>query len=132
MTGSYYRGAHGIFLVYDVTSRESFEYLDSCLAEIETYAMEDVVVYLLANKIDELSKVEVTKEEGQAYADQHKIIAGFRECSAKLDISVDEAFEHMINEVIDTPALKTSTEKDESSTITVNTPQNTESQYCYC
>ena len=51
MNASYYRGAHGIFLVYDVTNRESFDNLEQCLEEIRTYTYPENIIFLIANKV---------------------------------------------------------------------------------
>lgn len=37
LTSSYYRGAHGVVLVYDVTRTDSFENLEQWLKEVELY-----------------------------------------------------------------------------------------------
>jgi Ras-related protein Rab-18 len=55
LTSSYYRGAQGIILVYDVSRRESFDSLQMWLQEVEQYAMgggREVVKLLVGNKID--------------------------------------------------------------------------------
>ena len=55
LTPSYYRGAHGVILVYDVTSRETFNKLDVWLNELETFSNKpDIVKMLVANKIDKV------------------------------------------------------------------------------
>uniref|UniRef100_A0A8D2ZN25 RAB18A, member RAS oncogene family n=1 Tax=Scophthalmus maximus TaxID=52904 RepID=A0A8D2ZN25_SCOMX len=53
LTPSYYRGAQGVILVYDVTRRETFAKLDNWLNELETYCTRnDLVKMLVGNKID--------------------------------------------------------------------------------
>ncbi|XP_069007422.1 ras-related protein Rab-18a isoform X1 [Embiotoca jacksoni] len=53
LTPSYYRGAQGVILVYDVTRRETFTKLDNWLNELETYCTRnDLVKMLVGNKID--------------------------------------------------------------------------------
>jgi Ras-related protein Rab-18 len=102
MTGSYYRGAHAVFVVYDVSNRQSFEHLKTWLEEIDLYETNKVVKVLIANKIDVSDRV-VSESEGKIFAKQHKLL--FMECSSKDDIHVNDAFELLINAVLDDPDL---------------------------
>ncbi|XP_017358722.1 ras-related protein Rab-18-like isoform X2 [Cebus imitator] len=53
LTPSYYRGAQGVILVYDVTRRDTFVKLGNWLNELETYCTRnDIVNMLVGNKID--------------------------------------------------------------------------------
>lgn len=57
LTPSYYRGAQGVILVYDVSSKESFEGLEVWLNELDTYATKkDLVKMLVGNKIDKVER----------------------------------------------------------------------------
>jgi small GTP-binding protein len=50
VTRIFYRGAHCVFLTYDVTREETFVNLLDWLKEIKQHASEDVRVYLIGNK----------------------------------------------------------------------------------
>ena len=67
MTLSYYRGAHGIILVYDVTQRSSLEQLEGYIAAIVHAGRPNVPAVLVGNKIDMAHAREVSSEEGQVY-----------------------------------------------------------------
>ena len=71
LTSSYYRGAHGVALVYDVGSRSSFESLESVWRrEVEMYAtVSEAVQIVVGNKVDvEEAMREVQTDEGAALA----------------------------------------------------------------
>ena len=54
ITSSYYRGAQGIILVYDVANRESFDALPKWFSELETYVSSAVVKIIVGNKVDKV------------------------------------------------------------------------------
>lgn len=90
ITTSYFRGAQGIVLVYDVTDRDSFENVRTWMQEISKNADKHANVMLVGNKCDMEDQRKVSKEEGEALAREQKI--PFVETSAKSDINVTECF----------------------------------------
>eukprot|EP01127_Copromyxa_protea_P010576 TRINITY_DN2578_c0_g1_i2.p2 TRINITY_DN2578_c0_g1~~TRINITY_DN2578_c0_g1_i2.p2 ORF type:complete len:121 (-),score=25.54 TRINITY_DN2578_c0_g1_i2:96-458(-) len=90
MSASYYRGAHGIILCYDVTNTESFEAVSKWLEEIQRNAQPDVFCLLVGNKTDLEDERVVTFEQGQEVAKHYKL--EFVETSAKSNVNVEEAF----------------------------------------
>lgn len=70
ITSSYYRGAHGIIVVYDVTDQDSFDNVKQWLQEIERYASENVKKLLVGNKSDLTQKKQVDYTTAKEYADQ--------------------------------------------------------------
>lgn len=82
ITSSYYRGAHGIIVVYDVTDIESFNNVKQWLHEIDRYACENVNKLLVGNKSDLTTKRAVTTEQAKEFADSLGI--EFLETSAKV------------------------------------------------
>jgi len=97
ITSSYYRGAHGIIVVYDVTDQESFNNVKQWLNEIERYASEKVNKLLVGNKCDLVSKKAVSYEVAKAFAD--KLDIPFLETSAKAATNVEKAFLTMADEI---------------------------------
>ena len=61
ITNAYYRGADAIFIIFDVTSKESFTHIDDWIEEIMKYVGKDAVIAIGANKSD-LNNKEVSKE----------------------------------------------------------------------
>ena len=52
VTRIFYRGAHCVFLTYDISRNETFEALGDWLKEVRQHAAEDVMIYLVGNKAD--------------------------------------------------------------------------------
>jgi len=132
LTPSYYRGAQGVIMAYDVTNRKSFAKLATWMSEIDAYATKpNIVRMLVANKIDKDGR-EVSREEGLAYARRHSML--FIEASAKTTLGVQDAFHELVQKVLQTPGLW---DMDNSSaqgfTVTADTYGQRES-YCanYC
>jgi len=90
ITSSYYRGAHGIIIVYDITDKESFDNVRQWLFEIDRYASESVCKLLVGNKSDLKNKRAVEYETAKAFADELNI--PFLETSAKNATNVEQAF----------------------------------------
>jgi len=97
ITTAYYRGAMGILLVYDVTSKKSFDNITNWLRNIEEHASEGVEKLLVGNKSDLEEKRAISEEEGQLLAVQHSI--DFIEASALSGENVREAFMRMARRV---------------------------------
>ncbi|TYH51169.1 hypothetical protein ES332_D10G254800v1 [Gossypium tomentosum] len=105
LTSSYYRGAHGIILVYDVTRRETFTNLSEVWAkEVELYSTnQECIKVLVGNKVDRDSERAVTQEEGMALAQQLK--CSFLECSARTRANVHQCFKDLVLKILEVPTL---------------------------
>lgn len=90
VTRSYYRGAAGALLAYDITNRESFNSLQNWLTDARSLASPSIVIILVGNKKDLEAQREVTYEEACNFAKENDLI--FVECSAFNGENVDEAF----------------------------------------
>ena len=95
---SYYKGANGILVVYDITERKSFDNLNSWLIEIEKNGNKNVYKLLIGNKSDLEDVRAVSKEEGKEFAEINGM--EFFETSAKSNFQVQEAFIQLTREVI--------------------------------
>ena len=69
ITSSYYRGAHGIIVVYDVTDLESFNNVKQWLHEIDRYACDNVNKLLVGNKCDLTAKKVVEYASAKEFAE---------------------------------------------------------------
>merc|ERR1711988_817944 len=90
ITSSYYRGAHGIIVVYDVTEMETFHAVERWMTEIVRFAGPDVNKMLVGNKCDMVAKKVVDYSTAKEFADSHGI--PFFETSAKDNQNVEQAF----------------------------------------
>lgn len=99
ITTVYYRGAHGIMLVYDVTNLESFEHVSNWMAAIEEHTAGGPKVQrvLVANKTDQERGRVVTREQGEATA--AKFGCQYYETSAKTGDGVEAAFFGLVKKV---------------------------------
>ena len=98
ITASYYRGAHGIFVVYDISDTESFKNINNWLIEIEKNANKNVYKILVGNKCDLEDKRTVSYQQGKELAETYGM--QFIETSAKSNTNVDEAFHLLGREVM--------------------------------
>jgi len=132
ITSSYYRGAHGIIVVYDVTDSDSFNNVKQWLNEIDRYASENVNKLLVGNKCDLVNKKAVDYETAKAFAD--KLDIPFLETSAKTATNVEKAFLTMAAEIKNTIANNPPTNNVKSNkTVDVkgqNINSNTSSGCC--
>ena len=108
LTSSYYRGAQGIILVYDVTRRETFDNLQQWLREVEVYTPgggSEVVKLLVGNKVD--CDAVVPRAEATDWARRAGMM--FIESSAKASVGVSQAFDEIIDKILENPVLLAST-----------------------
>ncbi|KAJ9468324.1 GTP-binding protein yptV3 [Diplonema papillatum] len=108
LTSSYYRGAHGVIFVYDVTDRNSFERLSMWQEEVEAHKSFPVVMKLLVgNKLDLVqsgaSDRMVPVSLAEDFARQNGMM--WIEVSAKTKEGIQEAFSEMVNKILDTESL---------------------------
>ena len=91
LTRSYYRGADGCLLIYDITNRKSFEALSMWLSEARTHSNNpNLVVMMVGNKCDLHLRREVSMKEAQAFADANDLI--FIEATATQYEAAESAF----------------------------------------
>ncbi|XP_026877346.1 ras-related protein Rab-18a [Electrophorus electricus] len=129
LTPSYYRGAQGVILVYDVTRRETFTKLHNWLSELEIHCTRnELVKMLVGNKIDKDDR-EVDRNEGVTFARKHSML--FIEASAKTRDGVACAFEELVEKILQTPGLWESEGKTRGMHLSEQTRLPRE-QSCYC
>eukprot|EP00444_Apocalathium_aciculiferum_P028525 CAMPEP_0183442580 /NCGR_PEP_ID=MMETSP0370-20130417/88719_1 /TAXON_ID=268820 /ORGANISM="Peridinium aciculiferum, Strain PAER-2" /LENGTH=242 /DNA_ID=CAMNT_0025632259 /DNA_START=102 /DNA_END=829 /DNA_ORIENTATION=+ len=90
VTRSYYRGAAGALIVYDITNRDSYNHLINWLADARTLARADISIISVGNKCDIKDKRVVTFLEASRCAQENDIL--FLETSALSGEGVEEVF----------------------------------------
>jgi len=100
ITTSYYRGAHGIVVVFDTTNADTFRHLQSWLLEVERYLGNEshIKKLLIGNKVDLTDQRQVTTEQIQKFAENHKL--SYIETSAKDATNIDSIFTTMAKSII--------------------------------
>jgi len=103
ITRSYYRGAAGCLLVYDVTSRKSFMNAHSWLADVREHADPHLTCILVGNKVDlcegsSADRREVSTEEAERWASEEQLL--FVETSAKSGQNVEDAFVQAASDIL--------------------------------
>ena len=109
---SYYKGANGILVVYDITNKESFEHVNSWLIEIEKNGNKNVFKILIGNKNDLEEQRAVTKEQGEEFASINGM--DFFETSAKTAYQVQEAFIQLTKDIMKNVSKEKNTEMKKS------------------
>eukprot|EP00357_Protocruzia_adherens_P019769 CAMPEP_0115006326 /NCGR_PEP_ID=MMETSP0216-20121206/20431_1 /TAXON_ID=223996 /ORGANISM="Protocruzia adherens, Strain Boccale" /LENGTH=215 /DNA_ID=CAMNT_0002372883 /DNA_START=137 /DNA_END=784 /DNA_ORIENTATION=+ len=99
ITRSYYRGAAGALLVYDVTRRDTFNHLARWLEEARQNGNPNMTIILIGNKCDMDMRRAVSTEEGEQFARENGLI--FLETSAKTAHNVVEAFANTAKVIYD-------------------------------
>ena len=97
LTRQYFKDAHGILLVYDVSNENSFKGLNLWLNEIRNNTKNAVSIVLVGNKIDIFDR-KISQKEGNDYALKNKLL--YVETSSKEGINIDSPFENLANDII--------------------------------
>lgn len=95
VTRSYFRGASGALLVFDLSRKQTFQHVTDWLNDLRQIAEPDIVVVLVGNKADltqrEDNKREVTRKEAEEWARRNGVME-YVETSAKSGENVENAF----------------------------------------
>eukprot|EP01117_Protostelium_nocturnum_P002635 TRINITY_DN1341_c0_g1_i2.p2 TRINITY_DN1341_c0_g1~~TRINITY_DN1341_c0_g1_i2.p2 ORF type:complete len:204 (-),score=59.00 TRINITY_DN1341_c0_g1_i2:152-763(-) len=99
ISSSYYRCSHGIFIVYDITNKHTFDNVEECwLKEVGKYSQTSCTKFLVGNKSDLENKRQVDSRLAETYAAHNNM--EFMETSAKSSKNVEEAFIEMVRTTV--------------------------------
>eukprot|EP00270_Netrium_digitus_P021653 TRINITY_DN939_c0_g1_i1.p1 TRINITY_DN939_c0_g1~~TRINITY_DN939_c0_g1_i1.p1 ORF type:complete len:226 (+),score=59.36 TRINITY_DN939_c0_g1_i1:110-787(+) len=97
VTSSYYRGAVGALLVYDVSKRISFDHCGRWLDELRAHSDANIFVMLVGNKADLVDLRQVATSDAKEFAEQNRV--AFIETSALEATNVEAAFTQVLTEI---------------------------------
>ena len=99
ITKNYYKGAHGIILIYDITNKKSFENVRTWINQIKEEVSEKVSIILVGNKIDDEEHRVVATDDGEKIAKELGLM--FFECSAKSGVNNDSTFNELVKKTVE-------------------------------
>ncbi|KIN94340.1 hypothetical protein M404DRAFT_1008404 [Pisolithus tinctorius Marx 270] len=99
ITAPFYRRAHGVVLVYDITDRASFDALPGWLTELDDHVPSTIPKMIVGNKLDQEDSRKVSTSDGESFAAQNGAL--FREASAKTSVNVTEIFEDLVKKILE-------------------------------
>ena len=94
---AYYKGANGAIVVYDVTSKTSFDSVDNYISELKEIVSTDIKIMMIGNKIDLKDEKEVSTEEALSKGKYFEL--PLVEASAIDSTNVKQAFYDFIKEI---------------------------------
>ena len=99
ITRTYYKGAIGALLVYDITRKETFDHIRKWYDEVKLNGSKDICCILIGNKKDLEEQRQVKYEEGKRLAEENNLL--FLETSAKTAENVQECFTISAERILD-------------------------------
>lgn len=129
ITTSYYRGAHGIIIAYDITDMESFNSVKNWHTEVQRYASEKVKVMLVGTKADLVQKRVVDRRVAEEFAAANGW--EFAETSAQNNTGVDQAFSRL-SETIKNASQPHNTQQTDTHSVNIGRtrPMNQKGSCC--
>ena len=110
ITGAYYKGSKGAFIVYDITRKDTFASIERWVNDLKATSDPKLTIILIGNKNDLDDKREVSKDQGEEKAKSFG--CAFLETSAFSGDNLDKAFELMVKEIYEKFSNSSSEEED--------------------
>ena len=126
ITAAYYKGSHGVVIVYDITDKEGFNNVANWISEAKKYAGPGIARILVGNKCDLAEDRKVTWQEGKDFADKEGMT--FFECSAKTKVNITDIFVSLSDQMYRN--LPDSDRKEETEDVNLRYRRKDESKKC--
>ena len=136
ITTSYYKGAHTILIVFDITEKDSFDHVKNWVADIDKFAKQGVLRILVGNKCDLEKQRNVSKEEANELAE--KLGIKYIETSAKDTINIETLFvdtaKYLLSKQVNISGNANNIGGKNGIDLNNNnqTPQKNNNNYSYC
>lgn len=115
MTSSYYKGAHGVIQLFDITNMESFRNLPKWVTEVKNHVSENTAMVQVGNKKDLEEKREITKEDATHYSKQNRCAYVETSCLDNKGYEIQKAMRFLVEEIMnkkgDKPMIRGMTNK---------------------
>ncbi|TLD25628.1 hypothetical protein PspLS_05785 [Pyricularia sp. CBS 133598] len=133
LSTSYYRGAHGVIIAYDISNRRSFAELGRWFDEVKSNTVAEIALFLVGTKLDiAATNRAVSYEEGMALAQANG--AQFCEASSKTRENVRKPFVDIVNHIVQEPVLlkKVNASRNSLGTVKVNKANAQDASWLSC
>lgn len=128
ITTAYYRGAHGIVLVYDVTNKRTFDNVSNWMSHLTKHVQKDAIIFVVGNKCDDEDKRCVTYEEGLERATAYD--CKFFETSAKTGLNISSTFSELIYTIYNSNMVRPQCEHTDMLLIKYADPKVSSTKWC--
>lgn len=128
VTQSFYRGAHGIMLVFDLTNQESFDNLRVWHNDIKRNSNDGTAIYLVGNKSDQKEKRVVSRQDAEDLAEMLDV--KYFETSAKTCEGVHDVFQSLLEDLFQSRSFLSNRTSSPQETIRDIKPKEPKMRGC--
>ena len=122
ITRQYFKNSEGVFVVFDLTNKETTKKLDIWMKDIKDNIDNDYFIFLIGNKSDIKDRDLTIAEEAKQFAINKKI--NYYEVSAKTGSGIYNIFEKMASKLINKKKIEKSKEEINTDKIDIENKIN--------